>query len=126
MISTKAGACVELRYKMLKRLLHPFRKRYDKYAGRASAFIAPIRKATNELLGRLPGVKSFAGAEDPGDETEPASRKGLLARLKAFKNSLKDMSDFQKLILLTVAVVVPAGILLASLLVGVLKKHREK
>ncbi|MCF0222236.1 MAG: hypothetical protein HUK19_08085, partial [Fibrobacter sp.] len=54
------------------------------------------------------------------------SRKGLLARLKAFKNSLKDMSDFQKLILLTVAVVVPAGILLASLLVGVLKKHREK
>jgi len=60
------------------------------------------------------------------DTCENGAKKGLIARLKSFKKSLKEMSDVQKLILLTIAVALPAGILLATILVKFLKSRRAK
>ena len=49
---------------------------------------------------------------------------GLIAKLKDFKNSLKGLSDLQKLILLTIAVVLPAGIIIAVALAGFLRRKK--
>ncbi len=119
---------------LTSRLVRPFAKRYRKYSGKVSAFAGPVWKATLDLLGKLPNPKAFAGSEDLGDTSDGetaegavvAGKAGLLTRLKNFKKSLKEMSDFQKLILLTVAVVLPAGILISTLLVGFIKKRRNK
>lgn len=116
---------------LTSRLVRPFAKRYRKYSGKVSAFAGPVRSALAELLGHVPNIKAFAGSEDlagASDEAndETVAKKGLLARLKGFKNSLKEMGDFQKLILLTVAVVLPAGILISTLLVSFIKKRRAK
>lgn len=116
---------------LTSRLVRPFAKRYRKYSGKVSAFAGPVRSALTELLGHVPNIKAFAGSEDLADDSaetndETVAKKGIIARLKNFKKSLKEMSDFQKLILLTVAVIVPAGILISTLLVGFIKKRRAK
>ncbi|MCQ2091917.1 MAG: hypothetical protein MJY85_04495 [Fibrobacter sp.] len=114
---------------MFGRLIRPFKKRYDKYAGKVGGFARPVWNATMNLLGKLPNPKAFAGSEDLGDESEygeESTNKSLLGRLKNFKKSLKEMSDVQKLILLTIAVALPAGILLATILVKFLKSRRAK
>jgi len=123
---------------MFRRLIRPFKKRYEKYAGKLSGFIVPVKNALVALLGYVPDeVKSFVGlkpaesdsadsgtGEASGDES--SKKLSLIARLKNFKNSLKEMSDFQKLILLTIAICLPAGILISTILVGVIKNHRKK
>ncbi|MCQ2123727.1 MAG: hypothetical protein MJZ25_06030 [Fibrobacter sp.] len=120
---------------MFGRLIRPFRKRYDKYAGKVGAFAKPVWNATMDLLGKVPSPKAFAGsedlAEDDGGSAEAegavaeSGKPDLLGRLKNFKKSLKEMGDFQKLILLTIAVVVPAGILIATILVKFLKSRKK-
>ena len=120
---------------MFGRLIRPFRKRYDKYAGKVGAFTKPVWNATMDLLGKVPSPKAFAGsedlAEDDGSSAEAegavaeSGKPNLLGRLSNFKKSLKEMGDFQKLILLTIAVVVPAGILIATILVKFLKSRKK-
>ena len=44
--------------------------------------------------------------------------------VNAFKKSLKGLSDFQKLILLTIAVVLPAGIFIAVALAAILRRKK--
>lgn len=108
------------------------------YADKVGGFVVPIKDAVAGLLGHFSDVKAFAGSEDLADSDEasagaegaangaaPAGKVGLLDRIKNFKKSLKEMSDFQKLILLTIAVVLPAGILVATILVGLIKKHKK-
>ena len=58
-------------------------------------------------------------------EDEAAAKPGLRARLKNFKQSLKGLSDVQKLILLTIAIVLPAGILIAVGLASFIKKRKK-
>ncbi len=113
---------------LTSRLARPFKKRYDKYAGKVGAFARPVWNATLDLLGKVPNPKAFAGSEDLAEETEADAaevKPGLLGRLSNFKKSLKEMSDFQKLLLLTIAVVVPAGILIATILVKFLKSRKK-
>lgn len=117
---------------MFNRLVRPFKKRYNKYASKVNGFVNPIKDAVKNLLGYIPHSKAFAGSEDQGDDAEGSvgscetgAKKGLLARLKNFKKSLKEMSDFQKLILLTIAVCLPAGILISTFLVGFIKSRKK-
>jgi hypothetical protein len=77
----------------------------------------------------LPKMEAFAGSEDLAEGSAEgaegaAGKKGLLAKLKDFKNSLKGLSDLQKLILLTIAVVLPAGIIIAVALAGFLRRKK--
>jgi hypothetical protein len=62
------------------------------------------------------------GQESDGSTSD--GKPGLLAKLKDFKKSIKGLSDFQKLILLTIAVVLPAGILIAVALAGILRRKK--
>ena len=115
---------------MLEQLKRPFKKRYDKYRDKLDGFVGPVKESASKLLAMIPKGEAFAGSEDLGEEHgasagEAAGKKpGLLAKLKDFKKSIKGLSDFQKLILLTIAVVLPAGILIAVALAGLLRRKK--
>lgn len=112
---------------MLEQLKRPFKKRYDKYRDKLDGFVGPVKESASKLLAMIPKGEAFAGSEDPAEGAEGAAagkKPGLLAKLKDFKNSLKGLSDFQKLILLTIAVVLPAGIFIAVVLAGLLRRKK--
>ena len=112
---------------MLEQLKRPFRKRYDKYRDKLEGFVGPVKESASKLFAMLPKGEAFAGSEDLGQESDGSTsggKPGLLAKLKDFKKSLKGLSDFQKLILLTIAVVLPAGILIAVALAGFLRRKK--
>ena len=116
---------------MLDQLKRPFKKRYDKVASYATQYVGPVKESVSKLMAMLPKVDAFAGAEDLAEGDAPAEKgekpsgfKGFVAQFKDFKNSLKGLSDFQKLLLLTIAVVLPAGIFIAIALAGILRRHK--
>ena len=118
---------------MLEPLTRPFKRHYDKYRGKLDGFVAPVKDSASKLMAMLPNMEAFAGSEDLAGEgsegvqegaAKPAGIKGFVAKLKDFKNSLKGLSDFQKLILLTIAVVLPAGMLISIALLGFLKRKK--
>ena len=115
---------------MLEQLKRPFKRHYEKYRSKLDGFVGPVKESASKLFAMIPKGEAFAGSEDLGEEHgasagEAAGKKpGLLAKLKSFKKSLKGLSDFQKLILLTIAVVLPAGILIAVALAGLLRRKK--
>ncbi|MBR1744677.1 MAG: hypothetical protein IJ734_01585 [Fibrobacter sp.] len=111
---------------MLEQLKRPFKRHYEKYRGKLDGFVGPVKESASKLLAMIPKGEAFAGSEDLGEESGEATpgKPGLLAKLKDFKKSLKGLSDFQKLILLTIAVVLPAGILIAVALAGLLRRKK--
>ena len=114
---------------MLEQLKRPFKRHYEKYRSRLDGFVGPVKESASKLLAMLPKMEAFAGSEDLGQESDGSTsggkKPGLLAKLKDFKKSIKNLSDFQKLILLTIAVVLPAGILIAVALASMLKNHKK-
>ena len=119
---------------MLEQLKRPFKKRYDKVREKASQYVGPVKESVSKLFAMFPKIDAFAGSEDQAEAStdgavvegaEGAAKPGLKARLKEFKASLKGLSDFQKLILLTIAVVLPAGIFIAVVLAGIFHRHRK-
>jgi hypothetical protein len=113
---------------MLDLLKRPFKKRYDKVREKASQYVGPVKESASKLFAMLPKGEAFAGSEDLGQESDGSTsggKPGLLAKLKDFKKSIKGLSDFQKLILLTIAVVLPAGILIAVALASIIKKNKK-
>ncbi len=121
---------------MLQQLKTPFKKVYGKVRSRVNGFVGPVKNSVSKLLALLPNFKAFAGSEDlanngeaegeNGGEAAENKKLGLRARLKNFKQSLKGLSDVQKLILLTIAVVLPAGILVAVALASFIKRRKNK
>lgn len=122
---------------LTSRLTRPFKKHKASLIGKVGGFVDPIKRALVDLRGKMPSPKGFAGSEELASEDfaengkitpkkESPIRLGLLARLKNFKDALKGMSDFQKLILLTIAICLPAGILISTILVSFIKKHKRK
>lgn len=114
---------------MLEQLKRPFKKRYDKVRTYAGNFAGPVKESASKLFAMLPKMEAFAGSEDLAEGSAEgaegaAGKKGLLAKLRDFKNSLKGLSDLQKLILLTIAVVLPAGIIIAVALAGFLRRKK--
>lgn len=123
---------------MLEQLKTPFKKVYGKVRSRTDRFVGPVKESASKLLALFPNINAFAGSEDlanandadsipvDGENAEgKATKPGLHAKLKNFKQSLKGLSDVQKLILLTIAVVLPAGIVLALALASFLKKRKK-
>lgn len=113
---------------MLEQLKRPFKRHYEKYRSRLDCFVGPVKESASKLFAMLPKGEAFAGSEDLGQESDGSTsggKPGLLAKLKDFKKSIKNLSDFQKLILLTIAVVLPAGILIAVALASMLKNHKK-
>ena len=119
---------------MLEQVKRPLKKRYDKVREHAGRYVGPVKDSVSKLMAMLPKMEAFAGSEDlaNGGSAEGAAGaavakrglKGFVAKLKDFKKSLKGLSDFQKLILLTIAVVLPAGMLISIALVGFLKRKK--
>lgn len=117
---------------MLEQLKRPFKKRYDKVREKASQYVGPVKESVTKLMAMLPKMDAFAGSEElaegevvPAEGGEkPSGIKGFIAKFKDFKKSLKDLTDFQKLILLTIAVVLPAGIFIAVVLAELLRRKK--
>jgi hypothetical protein len=114
---------------MLKQLKRPFKRHYEKYRSKLDGFVGPVKESASKLFAMLPKMEAFAGSEDLGQESDGSTsggkKPGLMTKLKDFKNSLKGLSDFQKLILLTIAVVLPAGILIAVALASIIQKNKK-
>lgn len=113
---------------MLEQLKRPFKRHYEKYRSKLDGFVGPVKESASKLFAMLPKMEAFAGSEDLGQESDGSTsggKPGLLAKLKDFKKSIKGLSDFQKLILLTIAVVLPAGILIAVALASIIKKNKK-
>lgn len=121
---------------MLQQLKTPFKKVYGKVRSRADGFVGPVKESASKLLALFPNIKAFAGSEDLANNgevegenaegTDANAKPGLRARFKNFKQSLKGLSDLQKLILLTIAVVLPAGILIAVALASFIKRRKKQ
>lgn len=112
---------------MLEPLTRPFKRHYDKYRGKLNGFVAPVKESVAKLMAMIPKGEAFAGSEDLGQEADGSTsggKPGLLAKIKDFKKSIKGLSDFQKLILLTISVVLPAGILIAVVLAKFLRRKK--
>lgn len=112
---------------MLEQLKRPFKRHYDKYRAKADSFAGPIKDSASKLFAMIPKGEAFAGSEDLGQESDGSTsggKPGLLVKLKNFKQSLKGLSDFQKLILLTIAVVLPAGIIISIVLAGLIRRKK--
>jgi len=115
---------------MLEQLKRPFKRHYDKYRAKADGFVGPIKDSASKLFAMIPKMEAFAGSEDLAGEGDAeaagdvGAQKGLRAKLKNFKQSLKGLSDFQKLILLTIAVVLPAGIIISIVLAGLIRRKK--
>lgn len=109
---------------MLEQLKRPFKRHYDKYRAKVDGFVGPIKESASKLYAMIPKGAAFAGSEDLADAEEGNAKPGLLSKLRDFKKSIKSLSDFQKLILLTIAVVLPAGILIAIVLAKFLKRRK--
>ena len=112
---------------MLEQLKRPFKRHYDKYRSRLDGFVGPVKESASKLFAMIPKGEAFAGSEDLGQESDGSTsggKPGLLVKLKNFKQSLKGLSDFQKLILLTIAVVLPAGIVIAIVLAGLIRRKK--
>ncbi|MBR4786089.1 MAG: hypothetical protein IK012_12695 [Fibrobacter sp.] len=111
---------------MLEPLTRPFKRHYDKYRGKLDGFVGPVKESVSKLMDMIPNGEAFAGSEDMAEAAEgDVVKSGFKAKLKNFKQSLKGLSDFQKLILLTIAVVLPAGILISIMVVGFIKKRKR-
>ena len=115
---------------MLQQLKTPFKKVYGKVRSRADGFVGPVKDSASKLLALFPNLKAFAGSEDlaggeNADGTDANAKPGIRARFKNFKKSLKGLSDLQKLILLTIAVVLPAGIVIAIGLASFIKRRKK-
>ena len=120
---------------MLQQLKTPFKKVYGKVRSRADGFVGPVKESASKLLALFPNIKAFAGSEDLANNGEVDGenagetadvKPGLRARFKNFKQSLKGLSDLQKLILLTIAVVLPAGIIIAVALASFIKRRKKQ
>ena len=110
---------------MLDQLKRPFKKRYDKVREKASLYVGPVKESVTKLMAMLPKMDAFAGSETQADGEVVAADgaklsgiKGFIAKFKEFKHSLKGLTDFQKLLLLTIAVVLPAGMFISVALLG--------
>ena len=121
---------------MLEQLKRPFKKRYDKVREYAGNFVGPVKESASKLFAMFPKLDAFAGLEDQAEapaegEVAPAEgngklpgSKGFVAKFKDFKKSLKGLSDFQKLLLLTIAVVLPAGMFISVALLGFFNRKK--
>ena len=108
---------------MLDQLKRPLQKHYDKVRGYAAQYAGPVKDSVTKLMAMLPKMDAFAGSEDMAESSspeggKPSSIKGFIAKFKDFKKSLKGLTDFQKLLLLTIAVVLPAGMFISVALIG--------
>lgn len=119
---------------MLEQLKRPFKKRYDKVREKASQYVGPVKESVSKLMAMLPKMEAFAGSEDLAGENaegavvdaaaKPTGIKGFVAKFKDFKKSLKGLTDFQKLLLLTIAVVLPAGMFISVALLGFFNRKK--
>ena len=117
---------------MLDQLKRPFKKRYDKVASYANQYVGPVKESVTKLMAMLPKMEAFAGSETQAEgEVVPVEGgakssgvKGFIAKFKDFKKSLKGLTDFQKLLLLTIAVVLPAGMFISVALLGFFNRKK--
>ena len=117
---------------MLEQLTRPFKKRYDKVREYAAQYVGPVKDSVTKLMAMLPKMDAFAGSEElaegevvPAEGGEkPSAVKGFIAKFKDFKKSLKGLTDFQKLLLLTIAVVLPAGMFISVALLGFFNRKK--
>ena len=93
----------------------PFNGRDEKLAEYAGGIVARTRVFCSK-------VKEVMNMEIALFDSK--TQLGVKERWLEFKKSLVGLTDFQKFLLITIAMVVPAGMFISAMLVGVLTKKR--
>ena len=114
-------------WKALSDVARPFKIKRE----RLEKFVDDSKESVNKLWKSeqvQSVVRSAEKLKDAGvkklSEGEVAARgKGLSGKIKEFRHKIKGLPPFQKLLLLTIAVCMPAGILIAVALTGFIKSH---
>ena len=114
-------------WKALSDIARPFkikRERLEKFVDDSKESVNKIWKSeqvqsvvrSTEKL-KDEGMKKLSEGEFRG--------KGLRGKIKEFRHKVKDMPPFQKLMLLTIAVCLPAGIIIAVFVAGLIKSRQK-
>ena len=109
-------------WKALSDVARPFkikRERLEKFVDDSKESVNKLWKS--EQVQSM--VRSTEKLKDAG--VEKISKSGFRGKIKEFRQKIKDMPPFQKLLLLTIAVCLPAGILIAVALTGFIKSRSK-
>lgn len=107
-------------WKALTDVARPFkikRERLEKFVDDSKESVNKIWKS--EQVQSV--VRSTEKLKDAG--AQKISKSGIRGKVKDFRKKIKELPPFQKLLLLTIAVCLPAGILIAVALTGFIKSH---
>ena len=107
-------------WKALSDVARPFkikRERLEKFVDDSKESVNKIWKS--EQVQSV--VRSTEKLKDAG--AQKISKSGIRGKVKDFRKKIKELPPFQKLLLLTIAVCLPAGILIAVALTGFIKSQ---
>ena len=107
-------------WKALSDVARPFKVKRE----RLEKFVDDSKESVNKLWKSeqvQSVVRSTEKLKDAG--VQKLSKSGIRGKIEAFRHKVKDMPPFQKMLLLTIAVCLPAGILIAVALTGFIKSH---
>ncbi len=109
-------------WKALSGVVRPFKVKRE----RLEKFVDDSKESVNKLWksARVQSVvRSTKKMKDAG--AQKISKSGIRSKIKEFCHKIKGMSPFQKLLLLTIAVCLPAGIIVAVFVAGLIKSYQK-
>ena len=107
-------------WKALSDVARPFKIKRE----RLEKFVDDSKESVNKLWKSeqvQSVVRSTEKLKDAG--AQKISKSGIRGKVKDFRKKIKELPPFQKLLLLTIAVCLPAGILIAVALTGFIKSQ---
>ena len=109
-------------WKALSGVVRPFkikRERLEKFVDGSKESVHKLWKSARVQS----VVRSTEKLKDAG--AQKISKSGIRGKIKEFCHKIKGMSPFQKLLLLTIAVCMPAGIIVAVFVAGLIKSYQK-
>ena len=107
-------------WKAVSDVVRPFKIKRE----RLEKFVDDSKESVNKLWKSeqvQSVVRSTEKLKDAG--AQKISKSGIRGKVKDFRKKIKELPPFQKLLLLTIAVCLPAGILIAVALTGFIKSQ---
>ena len=109
-------------WKALSDVARPFkikRERLEKFVDDSKESVNKVWKS--ERVQSV--VRSTEKLKDAG--AQKISKSGIHGKLKGFQKKIKGLPPFQKLLLLSIAVCLPAGIIVAVFMAGLIKSRQK-
>ena len=109
-------------WKAVSDVVRPFKIKRE----RLEKFVDDSKESVNKLWKseRVQSVvRSTEKLKDAG--VQKISKSGIRGKVKDFRKKVKELPPFQKLLLLSIAVCLPAGIIVAAFVAGLIKSRQK-